>query len=688
MNRAVTDYEIKTATFQLGASKAPGPDGLPAGFFQKYWEIVGSSVTAFVHEVFQSGKVPERTNQSIICLLPKEESPDDISKFRPICLANVIIKIISKVIADRVKRVIGDLTGEWQTSFVPGRQATNNVIIAQEMLHMVRRRRKHKGDMVVKIDLEKAYDRVDWAYLEQILRMVGFGNMLIQVILSCLETSQLAVLWNGDRLPPFKPGRGLRQGDPLSPYLFVLCMEVLGQKIQQAVAAKQWRACRVRRDGPMISHLFFADDLLLFGEASCWQARRMHDILSDFCAQSGQRVNSRKSRIWYTPHTPARKIHAISMEFGIPQTHHLGKYLGVPLIHERVQSTHFDYLIDKVRLRLSGWKSSLLSRASRLVLIQAVTAAIPTYAMQSCRLPCKTLQMLERINRRFFWGDTEQKNTVHSVAWTTVCQPKPFGGLGLRALSSTNRIMLAKLAWRYLKEPTALWTTVITALHGPLGTLLCRSPPSTSSFITRGLIYGYALLRQGLRQTSDGLVETPPWWLPSSKGLFTTQSAYEFLLRESDPTSQPFAWSEVWKFKGPTRGSLVLWQMAHDRLKTKALLWGRNICENARCELCGVAYESSLHAVRDCHTARQVWQHLLPRTETEGLWAALDIRNWVLLNLQGGSQLFVPPRNWKYLFRMGVLEIWNWRNRKLYQEVEPPDPRTLARLILLHTVEL
>lgn len=113
LNRGVTDYEIKMATFQLGASKAPEPDGLPAGFFQKYWATVGVSITSFVQEVFRSGQVPEQANQSIICLLPKQESLEDISQFRPICLTNVIIKIISKVIADRVKRVIGDLTGEW-----------------------------------------------------------------------------------------------------------------------------------------------------------------------------------------------------------------------------------------------------------------------------------------------------------------------------------------------------------------------------------------------------------------------------------------------------------------------------------------------------------------------------------------------------------------------------------------------
>lgn len=164
--------------------------------------------------------------------------------------------------------------------------------------------------------------------------------------------SQLAVLWNGERLPTFKPGRGLHQGDHLSPYLFVLCMEVLGQKIKEAVEDKQWRACKLKRRRPTISHLFFADNLLLFEDASRWQATRIHAILCDFCGESGKRVNWSKSKVWYAPNTPVRKIQAISKEFSIPHTKQLGKYLGVPLIHERVQSKHFSYLIDKVCTRL------------------------------------------------------------------------------------------------------------------------------------------------------------------------------------------------------------------------------------------------------------------------------------------------------------------------------------------------
>lgn len=258
--------------------------------------------------------------------------------------------------------------------------------------------------MVVKIDLEKAYDRVDWQFLDNVLRSVGFQPRLRQVIRSCLESSSLSVVWNGTRLEPFTPQRGLRQGDPLSPYLFVLCMEVLGHHIANAVDQKQWKPVQVGKKGIRLSHLVFADDLLLFAEASNAQATIIHEVLHRFCKESGQKVNIAKSKVWYSSNTSRHLIHSISQHFGMITTTYLGKYLGLPLIHDRLRSQHFNYLVDKVHAKLGGWKGKLLSQAARLLLIQTVSATIPYYAMNVCHLPRRTLDALERANRNFLWG--------------------------------------------------------------------------------------------------------------------------------------------------------------------------------------------------------------------------------------------------------------------------------------------
>lgn len=120
LNRPVTEYEIRIAVQQLGKHKAPGPDGLPVEFFQRFWPVVGEAVTKFVSQVFQTGVVPAAMNESLITLIPKQQLPKSMSHFRPICLSNVIIKIISKLIANRLKPLMADLVGREQSSFIPG----------------------------------------------------------------------------------------------------------------------------------------------------------------------------------------------------------------------------------------------------------------------------------------------------------------------------------------------------------------------------------------------------------------------------------------------------------------------------------------------------------------------------------------------------------------------------------------
>lgn len=148
------------------------------------------------------------------------------------------------------------------------------------------------------MDLEKAYDRIHWGFLREVLRITGFKHDLINLVMDCVTSASLAVCWNGEILRPFKPSRGLRQGDPLSPYLFIFCMEVLSQEICSSVNKNEWKVVALWRNGPYLSHIFFADDLILIGEAAFSQACLMEHILGRFCGMSGQRVNKGKSWMW------------------------------------------------------------------------------------------------------------------------------------------------------------------------------------------------------------------------------------------------------------------------------------------------------------------------------------------------------------------------------------------------------
>lgn len=235
LNRAVTPTEIEAAVFQMGRHKAPGPDGLPPRFFQHFWHIVGPSVTELLLTIFTTGELPLGLNAATICLLPKCPSPESLSQFRPISVCNVLVKVVSKVLENCLKPLMSKLTGLCQASFIPGRSTVDNIVIAQEVVHSLMKRKGKKAGFILKVGLEKAYDRIDWVFLQEMLKKSGFGALFRKLILHTITSATLSVCWNGTRLDPLTSSRGLRQGDPLSPYLFVLCMEVLGQAISREV---------------------------------------------------------------------------------------------------------------------------------------------------------------------------------------------------------------------------------------------------------------------------------------------------------------------------------------------------------------------------------------------------------------------------------------------------------------------
>jgi hypothetical protein len=228
-----TPQEIKEVIFGMSNLKAPGPDGLPALFYKRYWNTVGSTVTNAVQSFFSSGRLLKEVNDSFIILIPKVKNPSTVNQFRPISLCNTVYKTISKLLVNRLRPFLDKLISPSQSAFIPGRWIAENQLTVHEILHSFKRRKVKGGFMALKIDLQKAYDRINWNFLQTVLTNFGFHDTFIKWIMQCVTTVSFSVLINGGKSKHFQPSRGLRQGDPLSPYLFILCQEVLFRLIDR-----------------------------------------------------------------------------------------------------------------------------------------------------------------------------------------------------------------------------------------------------------------------------------------------------------------------------------------------------------------------------------------------------------------------------------------------------------------------
>ena len=227
-------------------------------------------------------------NSTNITLIPKVKSPKLNTDFRLISLCNVVYKIVSEVLANRFRDVLPSIISENQSAFQAGRVITDNILMAFETFHYMKHHQNGKsGFMALKLDMSKAYDQVEWAYLEAIMRKMGFDWRWVKLIMECITTVSYSILINGEPSLIIHPSRGLRQGDPLSPYLFLICSEGLHSLLNQAAEAKQIWGVSIYKKGPCLTHLFFANDSVIFCRASLVECRKIQELLECYEKASG-----------------------------------------------------------------------------------------------------------------------------------------------------------------------------------------------------------------------------------------------------------------------------------------------------------------------------------------------------------------------------------------------------------------
>ncbi|CAN1753153.1 Transposon TX1 uncharacterized 149 kDa protein [Linum perenne] len=292
------------ALFYMHPDKASSPDGFNPGFYQKMWDVIGTDVVAASKNWLAAKSFSLKIRETTIVLLPKVTTPQSMKDLRPISLCNVLYRLVAKVLANRLKRVMPSCVGAEQSTFLKGRSISDNVLIDFETLHAVKIKQRTKQDLaVLKIDISKAFDRVKWGNLGSILRRLGFSQTRIGWMLMCVGLTNYRVLMNGEFREIVKPGRELRQRCPLSPFLFNLCAEGLAAMLNSEVRKGRIQGTHVSSHAPHITHLFFADDCIFFFRAGTQDARAIRRIIDTYAAASGQLINYKKSGIFFSRET-------------------------------------------------------------------------------------------------------------------------------------------------------------------------------------------------------------------------------------------------------------------------------------------------------------------------------------------------------------------------------------------------
>ncbi|GJS76384.1 RNA-directed DNA polymerase, eukaryota [Tanacetum coccineum] len=477
----ISNDDIRTAVWGCGVDKSPGPDGFTFEFFRKFWTVIGPDFCIAVKWFFEHGGFAIGCNSSFVTLIPKVLDPKTVSDFRPISLIGSLYKVVTKILATRLSLVISDLISDVQTAFLPNRQILDGPFIINEVLS--RCKFKKQQAMIFKVDFAKAYDSVRWDFLDDVLSSFGFGSRWRSWVRGSLSSGKASILVNGSPTSEFHFYRGLKQGDPLAPFLFLLIMEALHLSFSRALEAGIFSGYKID-SSTTLSHLFYADDAVFIGEWSHSNLRGIMNILRCFSFLSGMSINIQKSHLLGVS-IPDVSVTEAANSIGCSIMKAPFKYLGI-LVGENMSSIKaWGEIVAKMKKRLSRWKLNTLSVGGRLTLLKSVLGSTPIYNMSIFKVPKFVLNYMESLRRNFFNGVQEGDRKIAWVKWSKVLASKKFGGLGVSSFFALNRALLFKWVWRYLSRDNSLWSRVISALHGLNGQSLSAAFNSSWSSIIK-----------------------------------------------------------------------------------------------------------------------------------------------------------------------------------------------------------
>jgi hypothetical protein len=433
-----SEVEVAKSINGMKLESAPGPNGFSVTFFRKLWGLVKGEIMKMVQDFHKADLDLGRLNYRVITLVPKNK---EVNTIRPICLLNVDFKIFPKLLMDRITHVASSLINESQTTFVKGRNILEGVVILHELIHELKRSKKQ--GVLFKIDFEKAYDKVRWNFVEEVMREKGLPSTWIRQTMSTFRGGRVCVNVNGERSQYFKTYQGLRQGDPLSPLLFNLVAKVLDTLMRKAVGQGKLKGVVSHLIPEGITHIQYTDDTILMAEGDDSSIVQLKFILYCFEWLSGLKINYHKSEAYIfekREDEEVRIVKVLNCRLGmLPMT-----YLGIPISDCKMGKVALWGVSEKVAKRIPPWKGKFMSSGGRLILTNSSLSSLPIYTMGFYLLPLGIHRRMDQSRARFFWRGASNNFKFHMVSWPAVCRPKQFGGLGIINTEILNRCIITK----------------------------------------------------------------------------------------------------------------------------------------------------------------------------------------------------------------------------------------------------
>ncbi|XP_074297748.1 uncharacterized protein LOC141628514 [Silene latifolia] len=563
----VTPQEIRAAIFSIPDHKAPGLDGYSSSFFKDSWSIIGNEVSAAIMDVFAIGKLLKQLNATTLTLIPKCKMPNSVTQFRPIACCNVLYKCISKLICNRLAKVLPGLFSMNQGGFINGRSIIENIMICQDLVKLYNRQ-AFSSRYMFKMDLIKAYHSVSWRFLGDYLTAFNFPGKFKHLVME----------------------RALRQGDPISPLLFTLCMEYLSRILACAIEKMQFSyhpLCKQMK----LTHLIFADDYLMFCKGNAQSMVLLLRAFSAFSNASGLKMNPQKYRADFNGVHNGLKQEILSISGFLEGTLPF-KYLGVPITAGRLKIKDCASLIDKIVNRVRSLGAKKLSFAGRHTLVSSVLATMHTYWASMFVLPKGVIKRVDAICRNYLWEGGVEYNKTPLLVWQKVCSPKKEGGLGLKWSLNWNIATVGKLAWCVATKPDKLWVQWVHHVYMKDNPWLDYIPSSAVSWHWKKVCQVRDILKQG-------------YWTDRNDGIYIVKGCYNWLREMNE---EVICYKPVWCFIDASKDSFIAWLFSHQALRMKDRLYEYNVASDNLCCLCAMAIESHTHVLQDCVYTKQVMQ--------------------------------------------------------------------------------